>query len=105
MYKVTVEGVPAGYSDTAVFVKVARNGSYVPCDPAEAGGVCVKLPYEHTDEDGNTVKTVEDIVFRFPGGELLGIEQEATIEETSGSILLDEAEAVVNILLGGGGEE
>lgn len=67
--------------------------------------MCVKLPYEHTDEDGNTVKTVEDIVFRLPGGELLGMEQEAEIEETSGSLLLDEAEAVVNILLGGGGEE
>ncbi|MCM1463434.1 MAG: hypothetical protein NC084_12095 [Bacteroides sp.] len=101
MYKVTVEGVPAGYSDTAVFVKVAGNGSYVPCDRAEAEGVCVKLPYEHTDEEGNTVKTVEDIVFRLPGGELLGIEQEATLEQTSGPLLLDEAEAVVNILLGG----
>lgn len=105
MYKVTVEGAFAGYSDTAVYVKVAGNGSYVPCDPAEAGGVCVKLPYEHTDEDGNTVKSVEDIVFHFPGAELLGMEQEATIEETSGSLLLNEAEEVVNILLGGGDEE
>ena len=78
---------------------------YVPCDPAEAAGVCVKLPYEHTDEDGNTVKSVEDIVFHFPGAELLGMEQEATIEETSGSLLLNEAEEVVNILLGGGDEE
>ena len=68
MYKVTVGGVFAGYSDTAVYVKVAENGSYIPCDPAEAGGVCVKLPYEHTDEDGNTVKTAEDIVFKFPAG-------------------------------------
>ena len=95
MYKVTVEGAFAGYSDTAVYVKVAGNGSYVPCDPAEAGGVCVKLPYEHTDE------TAEDIVFRFPGGELLGIEQEATLEETSGTLLVEQAEEVVNILLGG----
>ena len=71
MYKVTVGGVFAGYSDTAVYVKVAGNGSYVPCDPAEAGGVCVKLPYEHTDEDGNTVKTAEDIVFKLPGGSSL----------------------------------
>ena len=57
MYKVTVEGAFAGYSDTVVYVKVAENGSYVPCGPAEAGGVCVKLPYEHTDEVGNTVKS------------------------------------------------
>lgn len=101
MYKVTVEGAFAGYSDTVVYVKVAENGSYVPCGPAEAGGVCVKLPYEHTDEDGNTVKTAEDIVFKLPGGELLGFEQEATLEETSGTLLVEQAEEVVNILLGG----
>lgn len=101
MYKVTVDGVFSGYSDTAVFVKVAVNGSYIPCDAAEAGGVCVKLPYEHTDEDGNVVKTVEDIVFKLPGGELLGIEQEAELEETSGALLIEQAEAVVEILLGG----
>ena len=104
MFKVTVDGVFAGYSDTAVYVKVAENGCYVPCPAAEAGGVCVKLPYEHTDVEGNTVKTVEDIVFKFPGGKLLGIEQEAELEETSGSLMLDEAEEVVNILLGGTAE-
>lgn len=105
MYKVTVEGAFAGYSDTATYIKVAGNGAYVPCDPAEAAGVCVKLPYEHTDEDGNKVKTVEDIVFHFPGRELLGMEQEATLEETSGPLILGEAEEVVNILLGGGDKE
>ena len=99
MYKVTVEGAFAGYSDTVVYVKVAENGSYVPCGPAEAGGVCVKLPYEHTDEDGNTVKTAEDIVFK-----LLGFEQEATLEETSGALLVEQAEEVINILTGGNSE-
>ena len=83
MYKVTVEGAFAGYSDTVVYVKVAENGSYVPCGPAEAGGVCVKLPYEHTDEDGNTVKTAED---------------------TSGALLVEQAEEVINILTGGNSE-
>lgn len=104
MYKVTVGGVFAGYSDTVVYVKVAENGSYVPCGPAEAGGVCVKLPSEHTDEDGNTVKTAEDIVFKLPGGELLGVEQEATLEETSGTLLVEQAEEVINILTGGSSE-
>ena len=60
--------------------------------------------YEHTDEDGNTVKTAEDIVFKFPGGELLGMEQEATLEETSGTLLVEQAEEVINILTGGGSE-
>lgn len=105
MYKVTVEGLFAGYSDTAVYVKLADNGCYVPCEAAEAGGVCVKLPYEHTDEAGNTVKTAEDIVFKLPGGApLLGIEQEAELEETNGSLLVEQAEEVVNILLGGSTE-
>lgn len=104
MYKVTVDGVFAGYSDTAVYVKVAGNGCYVPCEAAEAGGVCVKLPYEITDDEGNTVKTVEDIVFKLPGGELLGIEQEAELEETNGSLVVEQAEEVINILTGGGDE-
>lgn len=104
MYKVTVGGVFAGYSDTAVYVKVAGNGCYVPCEAAEAGGVCVKLPYEFTDDEGNTVKTVEDIVFTLPGGELLGIEQEAELEETNGSLVVGQAEEVINILTGGDSE-
>ena len=101
MYKVIVEGVFAGYSDTAVYVKVVGNGSYVPCDPAEAGGVCVKLPYECTDENGNTIKSTEDIVFKYQGGKLLGIEREAELEETSGALLIEQAEEVISILLGG----
>jgi hypothetical protein len=98
MFKVTVEGAFAGYSDTAVYVKVAGNGCYVPCEAAEAGGVCVKLPYEREDEDGNTVKGVEDIVFRLGGGELLGTEQEAELEEMSGSLVIDDMKSALDTL-------
>ena len=102
MYKVTVEGVFAGYSDTAVYITVSDTGSYIPVEKADADGVCVKLPTDIIDEDtGETTRTVEDIVFVLPGGELLGIEQEAEIEEVSGALALDEAEEVVNILTGG----
>ena len=52
MYKVTVDGVFAGYSDTAVFVRLHENGCYIPCEETEAEGVCVKLPYEFQDDDG-----------------------------------------------------
>ena len=55
MYKVTVDGVFAGYSDTAVFVRLHENGCYIPCEETEAEGVCVKLPYEFQDDEGNTV--------------------------------------------------
>jgi len=102
MFKVTVEGKFAGYSDTAVFVKVSAVGDYIPCDRADAAGVCVKLPADIIDADtGEATRTVEDIVFALPGGELLGIEQEAELEEVSGALALDEAEEVVSILTGG----
>lgn len=101
MYKVTVDGALAGYSDTAVFVRLHENGCYIPCDETEAEGVCVKLPYEFEDDEGNTVRTVEDIVFSFEAGGLSGIEQVAELERTSGSLMLAEAEAVVDILTGG----
>lgn len=104
MYKVTVDGVFAGYSDTAVFVRFHENGCYIPCEETEAEGVCVKLPYEFQDDEGNTVRTVEDIVFSLSEGGLSGIEQVAELEHASGPLMLSEAEAVVDILLGGSGE-
>ena len=36
MYKVTVDGAFAGYSDTAVFVRLHENGCLVPCEETEA---------------------------------------------------------------------
>lgn len=104
MYKVTVDGVFAGYSDTAVFVRLHENGCYIPCEETEAEGVCVKPPYEFQDDEGNTVRTVEDIVFSLKEGGLSGIEQVAELEHASGPLMLNEAEAVVDILLGGSGE-
>ena len=47
------------------------------------------------------MRTVEDIVFALTPGVLNGVEQVAELEEVSGSLMLDEAEAVVNILTGG----
>ena len=104
MYKVTVDGVLAGYSDTAVYVRLADNGCYVPCEEGYAAGVCVKLPAEHEDGEGNTIRTTEDVVFAFTPGALIGTEQVAELEEVSGSLMLEaagEAVAVLNILLGG----
>lgn len=104
MYKVTVDGVLAGYSDTAVFVRLHENGCYVPCEETKAEGVCVKLPHEFEDDEGNTVRTVEDIVFSLKEGGLIGIEQVAELEHANGSLMLAEAEAVVDILTGGATE-
>lgn len=101
MYKVTVGGEFAGYSDTAVFVRLASNGSYIPCEAPQAQGVCVKLPQEIAEDDGGTTKTVRDIVFSLPGKSLPGTSQAAELEETSGPVELARAEEVIDILLGG----
>ena len=50
------------------------------------------------------IRTVEDIVFSLTEGGLSGIEQVAELEHASGPLMLSEAEAVVDILLGGSGE-
>lgn len=90
MYKVTVNGAVAGYSDTAVFIRLHENGCYVPYDEAEADGVCVKLPYEIQDSEGQTVRTVEDTVFALEEGGLSGTEPVAEIEHTNGSLVIAE---------------
>lgn len=98
MYKVTVDGVAAGYSDTAVFIRLHENGSYIPCSEAEAEGVCVKLPYDHTDDEGNTVRTVEDAVFALAEGGLHGTEQVAELAQESGALLIDDMQAALAVL-------
>jgi hypothetical protein len=101
MYKITNDGAVVGYSDAVVFIRAHDNGCYVPCDVSEAEGVCVKLAVDVTDEDGNTSTRLEDFVYRFDEGGLLGVEPTAEIEPTSGALQLAAAEKVVEILLGG----
>ena len=105
MYEVRANNAVIGNSDTAVFIKVSDSGCYVPCERAEADGVCVKLPVDLTDEEtGAVIRTVTDTVFAFPGHQLHGDEPEAEIEAFFGSLALGEAQTVVDILLGGGAE-
>ena len=101
MYKVIVDGVFAGYSDTAIFIKLHENGCYVPCDKSEAQGVCVKLPYEFQSEEGSSVSTVKDTVFSLSKEKMAGNEQVAQLEHVNGASLLNEAETIVSILTGG----
>ena len=98
MFKVTVGGVNAGYSDTAVFVKLAENGCYIPCERTEAEGVCLKVAVDRRDEDGNTVTGLEDIVYRLTENGLNGVEPEGVLEETSGPLEIADAEAALEIL-------
>ena len=101
MYKVIVDGVFVGYSDTAIFIKLHENGCYVPCDKSEAQGVCVKLPYEFQSEEGSSVSTVKDTVFSLSKEKMAGNEQVAQLEHVNAASLLNEAETIVSILTGG----
>ena len=100
MYKVTIDGSPAGYSDTAVFIIKASNGCYAPCGELEADGVCVKRLYQQETDDG-VITTVRDEVYSLEGKTLEGATQTASVEKVSGPIEINAAEQVVNTLLGG----
>lgn len=100
MYQVISNGESAGYSDSAVFIRLHSNGSYVPCNEAESDGICVKLPYTYTDEYGNEIQTMQDTVFVYPGHAMNGTEPEAEMKRIDGALLLTEAETALAILFG-----
>lgn len=51
MYQIKQNGSVIGYSDDVVFVRLHENGCYVPCERAQAGGFCVKVPIDFTEEE------------------------------------------------------
>ena len=102
MYKVISGGAVVGYSDTVVYVRVHENGCYVPCEQEKAGGICVKVAVDYTDEELGTEATrLEDFVYQFEEDSLLGIEPVGSLESASGPLMLAEADSVLEILLGG----
>ena len=90
MYKIIIEDNEIKYSDTIVFIKLAQNGSYIPCNREEAEGFCAKIPIEYIDEEENIIHTINDNVFAFYNGALKGIEQVANFEEIIGSLIIDD---------------
>ena len=93
------------YSDTVVYVRLHENGCYVPCDEAEAGGFCIKTAIDRKDEEtGETTTYLEDFVYAFADGGLLGIEPVGSVENVSGTLMLAENDKVLDILLGGAAE-
>ena len=98
-------GKVVGYSDTVVYVRLHENGCYVPCDEAEAGGFCIKTAIDRKDEEtGETTTYLEDFVYAFADGGLLGIEPVGSVENVSGTLMLAENDKVLDILLGGAAE-
>lgn len=105
MYQIKQNGEAVGYSDTVVFIRLHENGCYVPCDETEAEGFCVKVAIDYTDEEtGETMTRLEDFVYNFAEDGLLGIEPTATLEQVSGTLMIAEADKILNILLGGAEE-
>lgn len=100
MYRVTVNGETVGRSDTAVFVRRHKNGALVPCEEPEAEGVCVKLPYEYDDDEGNPVQTVADAVYNVAGGHIPGVSGTATLDKENGPLVMAAAEAVAEAFAG-----
>ena len=102
MYAIRSGGKVVGYSDTVVYVRLHENGCYVPCDEAEAGGFCIKTAIDRKDEEtGETTTYLEDFVYAFADGGLLGIESVGSVENVSGTLMLAEKDKVLDILLGG----
>ena len=101
MYQIKQNGSVIGYSDDVIFVRLHENRCYVPCELAQAGGFCVKVPVDYTEENGETKTRLEDFVYKFSDNDLLGIEPTATVEQFSGALMLAESDKVMNILLGG----
>lgn len=90
MYAIKSDGTFLGYTDALVYVKLSAAGSYVPTDPVEADGVCVKIPTEIQDEtDGTTRLAMIDAVFSLPGHQLERTERSVEIEPVSASLLLN----------------
>lgn len=84
---------------------IHENGCYVPCDEAEAEGFCIKTAIDRKDEEtGATTTYLEDFVYAFADGGLLGIEPVGSVENVSGTLMLAENDKVLDILLGGAAE-
>lgn len=95
MYAIKSGGKVVGYSDTVVYIRLHENGCYVPCDEEEAEGFCVKTAINRTDkETGETTTYLEDFVYAFADGWLLGIEPVGSVETVSGAIMLAKAETL-----------
>ena len=100
MYKVKSGGAVVGYSDTVVYIKLHESGTYMPCEPEEAGGFCVKVAVDY-EVEGETETRAEDFVYQLKEDGLLGYEPIGSVESVSGPLLLAEADSVLEILLGG----
>ena len=100
MYKVMQNGNLIGHSDEVVWIKLHRNGSYVPCPQAQAEGFCAKVAKTVTDpETGEVFNTVHDTVYALTEGAMKGTEEVAYLEQTNGAVvILDTQDQLVAVM-------
>ena len=98
MYKITADGT-AAYSDGLVYIKLHRNGCYIPCSEDEAEGVCGKVAESYTNEDGTSGIRLTDKVYRLKSDGLNGTEPECSVEKSDGALELANATAAVDELI------
>lgn len=100
MYEIKVDNKNVGYSESVVYIRLHNNGCYVPCNPEDAEGFCVKTAKTRTDEKGEEYTFLSDTVYRLKEKGLRGTEPIASIETIEGAIKIAEHEKSLSIILG-----
>lgn len=93
MFRVNRGGAAIGYADSLTYIRLHKNGCYIPCEKGEAGGFCAKIAVQ-----GDKGTVLQDEVFQFSEGGLSGTEPIASVEEINGAELLNDYEIALNIL-------
>ena len=100
MYAIKSNNEIAGYADSFVYIRLHTNGCYVPCNEAEAEGICAKIVKKFkNDETGETITQISDTVFRLTDNGLHGIEPKCEYELVSGVQVIANKDAEINNIL------
>lgn len=96
MFKIEYPNGKVEYFDNVVYIKKHTNGCYIPCSPAEAEGVCLKI--EATNKEGETF--MQDTPYSFENASIANnfISYAKEIDQKTE---MDELNEIISILAGG----
>lgn len=100
MYRVSFLNNSTEYFDDVVLISKQPNGFFAPCQPAQATGVCLRLPHTFENEEGEDITYLTDTPFIFNekndyNGGVSSVEYVETARELSNMT------SILNILVGG----
>ena len=105
MYAIKSGGKVVGYPIPLSMSAYTKTGAMSRATRRRPGGFCIKTAIDRKDEEtGETTTYLEDFVYAFADGGLLGIEPVGSVENVSGTLMLAENDKVLDILLGGAAE-